>query len=108
MSLDVARRLKVVSLTHGGIQNATGRQRYEPLFDSEQIDLTLVVPDSWREYRHTIHPDPAAPGTKVLIEPIRLNHFPRVEWYLHYYPRLQQILGDIKPDVIHYGRNLGR
>lgn len=95
------RKLKVVSLTHGGIQNSTGRQRYSKLFDHPDIDLTLVVPDKWYDYKRTVNPDPALPGTKVLIEKIRFNHFPKVEWYLHYYPKLRSILEKIQPDVIH-------
>jgi glycosyltransferase involved in cell wall biosynthesis len=90
-----------VSLTHGGIQLATGRQRYAPLFCNPEIDLTLVVPDSWRDYRKTIRPDPPLPGTNILIEKIRLHRFPKVEWYLHYYPRLGTIIRELQPDVIH-------
>src|ERR1700759_3812943 len=94
-------KLKVVSLTHGGIQLSTGRQRYAPLFGHEKIDLTLVVPDSWKDWRRTIQPDPPLPGTNVLIEPIRFNHLPKVEWYLHYYPRLGKIIRELQPDIIH-------
>ncbi len=101
IAISSKRKLKVVSLTHGGIQHATGRQRYAPLFDSKEIDLTLIVPDSWKDYKRTIRPDPPLPGTKVLIEKIRFNHYPKVEWYLHYYPRLGKIIREIQPDVIH-------
>ena len=97
----VPRKLKVVSVTHGGITRDMGRRRYEPILSDPQIDLTLIVPDRWREYGQSYRPEPSAENFDVRIERIRLPNIGAARWYFHHYPRLRSLLATLQPDVIH-------
>lgn len=62
------------------------------------LDLTVVVPPSWRDERgimplERIHTS----GYELIVAPIRFNgHF-----HLHYYPTLPEILARVCPDILH-------
>ncbi len=63
-----------------------------------KLELTVVVPPSWRDERGTMmlerkHTD----GYELIVTPIRFNgHF-----HLHYYPTLEKILARVRPDIFH-------
>jgi glycosyltransferase involved in cell wall biosynthesis len=62
------------------------------------VDLTVVVPTSWRESGHTIICEPGDDeGYSLRREPIRWNgHF-----HLHYYPTLPRIMREVQPEIVH-------
>lgn len=62
------------------------------------LDLTVVVPPSWRDERGKIKLERRHPsGYELIVAPIRLNgHF-----HLHYYPTLERILERVQPDLFH-------
>src|SRR5690242_18362110 len=62
------------------------------------MQLTVVVPPSWRDERGTMMLERChTEGYELIVAPIRFNgHF-----HLHYYPTLPQILARVQPDVIH-------
>lgn len=62
------------------------------------LELTVVVPPSWRDERGTIPLERKYTTGYDLIEtPIRFNgHF-----HLHYYPALPEILQRVQPDILH-------
>ena len=98
----VARRLKVVSVSHSAVNRASGRIRYERLVELRpDIDLTLIAPDPWREYGKQMPLDPHNGPMDFRVERIRLPSLPRIGWYAHFYPRLSTLLRELRPDVIH-------
>lgn len=62
------------------------------------LDLTVVVPPSWRDERGTVALERRfTSGYKLIVAPIRFNgHF-----HLHYYPSLPEILERVRPDILH-------
>src|SRR4051794_38834358 len=62
------------------------------------LELTVVVPPSWRDERGTLKLERKHTTNYDLIEtPMRLNgHF-----HLHYYPALPEILKRVQPDILH-------
>lgn len=68
------------------------------LADKPDLDLTVVVPPSWRDERGIIPLERKhMQGYEMVVAPIRWNgHF-----HLHYYPTLAQILHRVQPDILH-------
>lgn len=62
------------------------------------IDVTAVVPNSWREEGREIQFEPASDaGYRVIRTKLAWNgHF-----HLHYYPALARILDQSQPDILH-------
>jgi len=62
------------------------------------IELTAVVPPSWRASGRTQPLERVAPeGYRLVVTPISWNgHF-----HLHYYPYLGRLLEHLRPDVLH-------
>lgn len=70
----------------------------EALARKSHLDLTVVVPPSWRDERGTLtlekkHPD----GYDLLISPLRFNG----HYHTHYYPRIGEIIRCARPDLVH-------
>jgi glycosyltransferase involved in cell wall biosynthesis len=93
--------LRVLSVAHGGVLHGMGRMRYEALSRQAGLELTLVVPDRWREYGVTYRAEPQAGDVKVVAAPVRWLEAGPAKWYLHHYKSLSQILREARPDVIH-------
>jgi glycosyltransferase involved in cell wall biosynthesis len=63
-----------------------------------QLELTAIVPPSWRDERGELHLERTASDGYNLIEtPLRLNG----SFHLHYYPQLDRLLQQLKPDLVH-------
>lgn len=62
------------------------------------LELTVVLPPSWRDERGTIRlENRRSHNYELIIAPIRLNgHF-----HLHYYPTFHDILKRVRPDLLH-------
>jgi glycosyltransferase involved in cell wall biosynthesis len=72
--------------------------KLEAIAKFEDIELTVIVPPVWE--------DPSGPvplersyteGYRLLVDPIRLNG----QFHFHYYPKLNERLEALKPDVLH-------
>ena len=95
-------RLKVLSIAHAAVNASSGRARYEALAAlRSDIDLTLVAPSRWREYGKPMKRDLHDGPMDFRVEPIRLPYVPGVGWYLHYYPHLNRLIRQTKPDALH-------
>jgi glycosyltransferase involved in cell wall biosynthesis len=72
--------------------------KLEALAAYDDIELTVVVPPSWREGRHTLHLERLhTRGYQLIVAPIAFTgHF-----HLHYYPTLPAILRASQPDICH-------
>ena len=93
--------LRVLSVAHGGVLHGVGRRRYEALSGQAGLELTLVVPERWREYGVTYRAEPQSGDIKVIAAPARWLAAGPAKWYLHHYKSLGRILREVRPDVIH-------
>lgn len=74
------------------------QKKLEELARLPDMELTLVVPPSWRDERGTLHLERQyTSGYDLVVEPIVFNgHF-----HLHFYPRLARQIRRIRPDLVH-------
>ena len=94
--------LRVMSIAHGAVRSDLGRIRYRDFVGRSDLSVELVAPAWWREYGRITEAAPvSASDVPLHVEQIRLPYVPAVNWYAHYYPRLGQLIADMKPDVIH-------
>lgn len=63
------------------------------------IDLAAIVPPAWRDERGEIQLELANPigPYRLIVTPIRFNG----SYHLHYYPRFDRLLEQLKPDLVH-------
>lgn len=76
----------------------TYQRKLEELARLPDIDLTVIVPPSWRDSSgewklERVHTQ----GYRLLVEPIRFNG----NFHLHYYPTANRRLRELRPDVVH-------
>jgi glycosyltransferase involved in cell wall biosynthesis len=72
--------------------------KLEAIAAQDDIDLTVVVPASWRESGHTLHLERAhTAGYKLVVAPLVFNG----SFHLHFYPTLAAILRASRPDICH-------
>ena len=62
------------------------------------MELTAIVPPSWRDERGELPLErtPAA-GYQLIVTPLRFNG----NFHLHYYPQLDRLLQRLKPELLH-------
>ena len=74
------------------------QRKLEELARLPDMELTVIVPPSWRDSRgvtrlERVHTE----GYELLVTPMALNgHF-----HLHFYPRLRRLLRRLCPDLLH-------
>jgi len=62
------------------------------------VDLTVVVPPAWRDERGTVPLERThTEGYSLRVTPVVFNG----SFHLHYYPRLKDIVDDVRPDIVH-------
>lgn len=94
--------LRVLAIAHTAVSRNIGRLRYRPFAEMSDLEVHLVCPSRWREYGRRMTADPGNdPGVTLHVEPTLLPYLPSVNWYAHFYPRLNRVIGQAKPDVIH-------
>ncbi len=76
----------------------TYQRKLEEIARFDDVDLTVVVPPSWRDERGELPLERAhTQGYDLVVEPIWLNgHF-----HLHLYPRLGRRIARLRPDLVH-------
>src|SRR5512135_2507792 len=63
-----------------------------------QMELTAIVPPSWRDERGELKLErTASDGYNLIVTPLRFNG----SFHLHYYARLDRLLKLLKPDLVH-------
>lgn len=74
------------------------QRKLEELARLPDMELTVVVPPSWRDERGVVRLERAhTGGYEMVVEPIAFNgHF-----HIHFYPRLARQFQRIQPDVAH-------
>ena len=62
------------------------------------MQLTAIVPPSWRDERGELKLERASDeGYDLIVSPLRFNG----NFHLHYYPQLDHLLKQLKPDLVH-------
>jgi glycosyltransferase involved in cell wall biosynthesis len=90
--------IKVVLLSKA-LVNDVYRTKCDALASFPDLDLTVIVPPSWREIGgwETRLELADAPRYRLLITPLAFNG----HHHVHLYPRLGRLLKDLRPDVFH-------
>jgi glycosyltransferase involved in cell wall biosynthesis len=74
------------------------QRKLEEIARFADVDLTVLVPPSWRDERGELVLERAhTQGYELLVEPMRFNG----SFHLHYYPGLRRRLADLRPDLVH-------
>jgi len=74
------------------------QRKLEELAACPGIELTLAVPSAWRDERGLMPLERAyTQGYSLVVEPLIFNG----SFHFHFYPRLQQLLEALRPDVVH-------
>ncbi|MGH2536889.1 MAG: glycosyltransferase [Candidatus Promineifilaceae bacterium] len=72
--------------------------KLEAIARHKDVELTVVVPPSWRDPAGTLYLERAhTEGYQLLVDPIAFNG----QFHLHYYPKLKERLRALRPDVLH-------
>jgi glycosyltransferase involved in cell wall biosynthesis len=62
------------------------------------MQLTAIVPPSWRDERGELKLErTTSDGYDLIVSPLRFNG----SFHLHYYPQLDRLLKQLKPDLVH-------
>ncbi len=76
----------------------TYQKKLEEIARLPSIELTVVVPPSWKDAQGELELERAhTAGYRLLVDPIRFNG----QYHLHYYPRLKQRIAETRPDIVH-------
>ena len=89
--------MKVVMISKACIVGAY-QTKLEAIAAHDDVDLTVIVPPSWRESGHEQRLERAyTQGYELIEAPIALNG----RFHLHFYPTLGRLLHRLRPDVCH-------
>ncbi|HEY8601104.1 MAG TPA: glycosyltransferase family 4 protein [Thermomicrobiales bacterium] len=88
-----------VLLLHKALVNGAYQQKAEALAAIPGVELTVVVPPSWREARSGVQPLERAhtAGYELVVAPIWFNG----HHHVHCYPTLGAIVRRVRPDIFH-------
>jgi glycosyltransferase involved in cell wall biosynthesis len=74
------------------------QRKLEELAAFEDVELTVIVPPAWNDPAGVVKLERAhTNGYRLLVDPIRFNG----QFHTHYYPRLNQRLAQLKPNIVH-------
>jgi glycosyltransferase involved in cell wall biosynthesis len=94
--------LRLLVVSHTAQSRAAGQARCIPLLDQSDIDCRILVPDRWKNQNAWQQAEKAAdPRLRVQAARVMWPWTGRCQWYLHWYPGLQRLLRDFRPDIIH-------
>jgi len=89
--------VRVVMLSKA-LVTATYRRKLEELASLPGIELTAIVPPTWRDRGGEARLEPGhTAGYTLLVAPLAFNG----QYHLHFYPTLGRLLRQLRPDVLH-------
>ena len=89
--------MKVLMLSKACIVGAY-QKKLEEIAAFEEVELTVAVPPSWDDPRTPTRLEKVhTQGYELIVTTIALNG----NYHLHFYPKLRQIVRQVKPDVFH-------
>src|SRR5579863_9229513 len=93
--------MKVLLVSHTCQSRTEGQARAEHLGRIAGVELCVLAPDRWKHYgRWRTFESPVSDRFEMRVEKVRLPWAGPAQFYLHWYPRLRQVLLDFKPDII--------
>jgi glycosyltransferase involved in cell wall biosynthesis len=94
--------LRVLLISHTCQSRAEGRPKAEWLGRTPGIRLRVLTPARWFHYGRWRDADADEPGASfgLQAERVRWAWCGPAQYYLHWYPRLRQVLAEFRPDVI--------
>src|SRR5580700_9066393 len=94
--------MRVLLISHTCQSASAGQPKANRLAELPDVDLTVVIPDRWREYGRWRTPDqpPKGSGARYRILNIIWPWMGPAQWYLHWYPGLKSLLTTWRPDII--------
>lgn len=99
--------MRVLLISHTCASLAAGWPKAEWLAGEHGVEMTVVVPDRWRNYgqwQHTTGPSKGSGNGSSRLDyrvcKVRWPWLGPAQWYLHWYPDLSRILRDFRPDII--------
>jgi glycosyltransferase involved in cell wall biosynthesis len=77
----------------------TSQRKLEELAQCPGVELTLVTPEYWRsdDGSKRVLERLYTSGYRMIVTPMTMNG----NFHLHYYPRLGQIMREVRPDIVH-------
>jgi glycosyltransferase involved in cell wall biosynthesis len=76
----------------------TYQRKLEELARCPGVELTVVVPPTWRDARGELRLERAhVTGYQLVVEPIALNGY----YHSHFYPRLARRFAQARPEIVH-------
>jgi glycosyltransferase involved in cell wall biosynthesis len=77
----------------------TSQRKLEELAKYPDVDLTLVTPDYWQsdDGSKQVLERLYTRGYRIIVTPLMLNG----NFHLHFYPKLGQIMREVRPEVVH-------
>jgi glycosyltransferase involved in cell wall biosynthesis len=74
------------------------QRKLEEIARQPDVELTVVVPPSWRDAQGELELERAhVEGYRLVVDPIRFNG----SYHLHYYPRLRERIEEFRPEIVH-------
>lgn len=89
--------MKIVMVSRALVVGAYQR-KLEELASQPDVELTAIIPPTWREGRQRLVLDRAhTDGYRLIVSPLAFNG----QYHLHFYPKLGRLLRELRPDVLH-------
>ncbi len=93
--------MRVLLVAHNCQVPTEGQPKARCLAGLPGVALRVVVPDRWKDYGRWRRPDvPADLAEVVRVERVRWPWAGPGQSYLHWYPRLAEVVREFRPDVI--------
>src|SRR5258708_30060805 len=74
------------------------QRKLEEIARLPDVDLTVIVPPSWRDPSGELRLERAyVQGYRLLVEPIRFNG----NFHIYHFPTLARRIHDLRPEVVH-------
>jgi glycosyltransferase involved in cell wall biosynthesis len=95
-------KTRVLLISHTCQSEAEGQPKAMHLAAMPDIELKVITPDCWKHYGvwRQVDQNETARRGNVCVERVRWPWLGPAQFYLHWYPRLKQILREFHPDVI--------
>ena len=95
------RKLRVLLISHTCQSRTEGQPKAHALAKLPDIELHLLTPARWLHYgQWRAAEPPKSPAFACTVAPVRFAWAGPAQSFLHYYPRLPEILRQFRPDVI--------
>ena len=93
--------MRVLLIAHNCQSPAEGQDKVRCLLSMPDVELRVLVPDRWNNYGEWRTPTVPADLVDVIrVGRVRLPWAGPGQYYLHWYPDLEQIVREFRPDVI--------